>query len=135
VYHVQHVDGPNAVNFDFSLHFLYLLMVKTLFIMLAKNFRNEISWDGILAIVAILGIITASIFYCAETNFTARSAVEKTQALEIRQDETDQHLAKIDNAITMIATVLQERTGKLPPSTMIDPPSKKANSTEAIDPP
>ena len=77
-----------------------------------RNFKNEISWDGILACVAILGIVTGGVLYAADTKATAVAAKDTATIVAQHQVEVDNHLAKIDNAITMIATVLQERTGK-----------------------
>ena len=134
-----------------------------------KNFKNEISWDGILAIVAIIGITAGAVLYCAETNATARDA-QKTAAAVAEQQSTsdkllaayeadaDKHFAKIDNAITMIGTVLVERTGKSlpaekfnmapsttlgpnfgmiplpqPPSVALDPPDTNSTNTTSTN--
>jgi hypothetical protein len=78
-----------------------------------KNFKNEISWDGILAAVAILGLVGGVAVYAVETHIAAVTAQKTAETVQSHQGEQDAHLAKIDNAITMIATVLQERTGKM----------------------
>jgi hypothetical protein len=103
-----------------------------------RNFKNELSWDGVIAITAIIGIISGATMFAVETRATALEAkseadkaavalviaAQKLADQQVKSDEKlssqqakdessyERHFARLDSAIEMIATIMSERTGK-----------------------
>jgi hypothetical protein len=103
-----------------------------------KSFKNEMTWDGVIAIAAIIGMLGTATVYAVETRSTANDAqkaaleakveadkaqldaVKASEEMEKSQMQQDMqytaHFDRLDSAIQLLTTIVAERTGKPIPS-------------------